>query len=157
MMKKVFSLLLTAALCLSLAACAPQEEAQAKAFDLDTLPQTLLDSGAFTDPDDMVPPMDATVRFDTLDASSVTDSALYSSTYLAELIAVLVMKDEDSTKTAVTVLEDYVSATIEAEKTYRPDEVSKLESAIVEQRGNTVLLVVAADTQAAQTALDSWG
>ena len=40
-------------------------------------------------------------------------------------------------------------------ESYQPDEVSKLDSAIVEQRGNSVLLAVAADADAAQKALDA--
>ena len=36
----------------------------------------------------------------------------------------------------------------------QPDEVSKLDSAIVEQRGNSVLLAVAADAEKARAALD---
>lgn len=39
-------------------------------------------------------------------------------------------------------------------ESYQPDEVSKLDSAIVEQRGNSVLLAVAADAEKARAALD---
>ena len=42
----------------------------------------------------------------------------------------------------------------EALADYQPQEVSKLENAILEAKGDTLLLVVAADDQAARTALD---
>ena len=156
-MKRTLAALLSlcCVLTFALTACGG-ETTTAKPFDLDTLPQTLLDSGAFIDPADMQPAMAATVRFDTLDAAAVTDSAAYCSTYLAELLAVLVMEDEAAAEAAVTVLQDYVEQNIEAEKSYRPDEVSKLENAILERRDNTVLLIVAGDADAARSALDAW-
>ena len=156
-MKRTLAALLSlcCVLTFALTACGG-ETTTAKPFDLDTLPQALLDSGAFTDPEDMQPAMAATVRFDTLDAATVTDSAAYCSTYLAELLAVLVMEDEAAAEAAVSALQTYVDENIEAERSYRPDEVSKLENAILERRGNAVLLIVASDADAARSALNTW-
>ena len=39
-------------------------------------------------------------------------------------------------------------------ESYQPDEVSKLDKAILTQSGNTVVLVVAADADKAQSTLD---
>ena len=45
----------------------------------------------------------------------------------------------------------------EAETQYKPEDLPKLEKALTEQAGNTVLLVVCADYDAAQKALDALG
>ena len=57
-------------------------------------------------------------------------------------------------KTAAAALEDYVQGQITENENYRPAEIPKLESALVDQRGSTVLLVVANDLEAAQSALE---
>ena len=53
----------------------------------------------------------------------------------------------------MSVLEDYVASQIEENRDYRPAEVPKLENKWLEQRGSTVLLVVANDLKAAQDAV----
>lgn len=53
----------------------------------------------------------------------------------------------------MSVLEDYVASQIEENRDYRPEEIPKLENKWLEQRGSTVLLVVANDLKAAQDAV----
>ena len=72
----------------------------------------------------------------------------------AEEIAVLVLTDEDAAAAALDGLEARVADQKAVLESYQPDEVSKLDSAIVEQRGNSVLLAVAADAEKARAALD---
>lgn len=67
--------------------------------------------------------------------------------------AVLVFTGADKAKTARTALEDYVQSQITANEDYRPDEIPKLEEALVDVRGETLLLVVANDLEAAKEAL----
>ena len=55
-------------------------------------------------------------------------------------------------ETLCDLLDDEQRAALE---NYQPDEVGKLDNAIVEQRGASVLLLVPADADAAKTALDS--
>ena len=50
-------------------------------------------------------------------------------------------------------LEDYVQSQIDANTDYRPAEIPKLESALVDRRGETLLLVVASDLDAAKGAV----
>ena len=50
-------------------------------------------------------------------------------------------------------MERYVQGQIEANRDYRPAEIPKLEDAVLDRRENTLLLVVAADTQAAKDAV----
>ena len=86
---------------------------------------------------------------------TITGSAVYTSLSAgAEEIAVLVLTDEDAAAAALDGLEARVADQKAVLESYQPDEVSKLDSAIVEQRGNSVLLAVAADAEKARAALD---
>lgn len=128
----------------------------AKAYDPAATAKALMDSTAFSEPlEEMSVDLVCGPLYD-IDAANVTDSAVYTSlTAGAEEIAVLTLKDEDSAKAALEALKTRVSDQTEALKNYQPDEVAKLDKAIVDQKGNSVLLVVAADADAAQKALDS--
>ena len=59
----------------------------------------------------------------------------------------------DKAETAETALKDYVQSQIDANTDYRPAEIPKLESALVDRRGETLLLVVASDLDAAKGAV----
>ena len=86
----------------------------------------------------------------------MTGCAVYTTpTAGAEEIAVFTLVDEDAAKSALDALTQRVADQKEALENYQPDEVSKLDNAILEQRGNSVLLAVAADADAAQKALDA--
>ena len=67
--------------------------------------------------------------------------------------AVLVFASADQAEAAQSALEDYVQSQIDANTDYRPAEIPKLESALVDRRGETLLLVVASDLDAAKGAV----
>ncbi len=67
--------------------------------------------------------------------------------------AVLVFASADQAEAAQGALEDYVQSQIDANTDYRPAEIPKLESALVDRRGETLLLVVASDLDAAKGAV----
>ena len=154
-MKTILMRLLPAALtlCLALTACGGGggDSQTAEEFDPAATAQALLDSGAFEDSLD-------TIDTDTaagLDASTITDGTVYTSLSAgAEEIAVLVLSDADAAAAAMDALEERVADQRAALESYQPDEVTKLDNAILEQRGNSVLLAVAADAEAARTAID---
>lgn len=157
MMKKRLLALLTACVMgLTLCGCMGGEESSAP-FEVEGTGRALLDSGAYTDTEDMQPPLEPAVFFDRLDAGAVTGGAVYSSTYTAEVAAVILFKDETAAQDGEAVLKGWLSDRTAAERNYRPAEAEKLEKALLERRGSTVALVVAADADAAQTALDAWG
>ena len=134
-MKSLLIRLMPAALlCLALTACGGGGAVGQTPYDPETAAQALLDSGAFSD------------ALDTVDQD--TAAALYG------IDAVLVLTDEDAAAAALDGLEARVADQKAVLESYQPDEVSKLDSAIVEQRGNSVLLAVAADAEKARAALD---
>ena len=153
-MKNLFLRLIPAALtlCLTLAACGGQEAAAE--FDPETTAQALLDSGAFSDALDTVDASVAAALYG-VDEADITGSAVYTSLSAgAEEIAVLVLADAAAASAAMDGLEKRVADQKAALESYQPDEVAKLDSAILEQRGSSVLLAVCADADAARAAID---
>ena len=145
---------LAAAICLLLSACGGGGAAP---FDPASAAQALRDSGAFTEALEETD-LDTSCMLYGLDADTVTGSAVYTSLSAgAEEIAVLTLKDKDGADAALAALKARVEDQTEALRDYQPAEVSKLENAIVEQRGNSVLLAVTADHDAAQAAVDALG
>lgn len=155
MIKHILTRLVPAALvlCLTLTACGSKDSGSA-GYDPAATAQALLDSGAFTDTLETTE-KDTVAALYGVEADAITDYACYTSLSAgAEEIAVLTMADADSAKAAMEGLEARVADQKAALESYQPDEVSKLDNAILTQSGNTVVLVVAADADKAQSALD---
>lgn len=81
-------------------------------------------------------------------------AALRSAGATCEEGAVLVFSDADKAKTAEDALTSYIAGQIEANTDYRPAEIPKLENAWISRRGETLLLVVANDLDAAKEAVE---
>ena len=136
-----------------LAVCAACGKAKPEpSFPATVTIQTLLDSGAFSETLEELDPM---LLFPLSgEAEDYEGSLLYYSTgATSETAAVIAVRDADQAAAVEEVLHTWVDGQIEAERNYRPAEVEKLEHAIVETRGFTVLLVVAADWEKAAQAI----
>ena len=83
--------------------------------------------------------------------------ALLDAKVFDQELAVLRMADAEAAAAALEAVQAHVSdrRESEAETQYKPEDLPKLEKALTEQAGNTVLLVVCADYDAAQKALDA--
>lgn len=147
---KLFSL--CAAALLLLAACGGKAAAP---FDPAKATQALLDSSAFSV---SLEELDASLLYDFqgygLSEDAITASASYSASGLTEQVSVLVCKDADAAQQVLSLLEDYLADAKETYRNYAPAELPKLDSAILEQRHTSILLVVAADSDAARAAVD---
>ena len=80
-------------------------------------------------------------------------AVLRSAGATCEEAAVLSFTDADKAEAAVSALDGYITGQISANRDYRPAEVSKLENAWIDRRGETGLLVVANDLEAAKSAV----
>ena len=67
-----------------------------------------------------------------------------------EEAAVLIFAGEEQAATAAAALEDYLETQIESNENYRPQEIPKLEEAVVYVVEESVLFVVAADQKAVE-------
>ncbi len=141
------------ALCLCLSACGGGEEA---GYVPEDTAQALLESGAFTQTLETLDKETACeALYGGLDPETVEECVVYTSLSAgAEEIAVLKLTSTDAAETALEALNTRVAAQREALESYQPEEVSKLDNAIVERKGNTVLMVVAADHTLARSTLD---
>ena len=148
-------LCLAAALCLLLGACSAPADSGSAAFDPEGATQAVLDSGAFSVE---LTELDAALLYDFsgygLDSSTLTASKAYSASGFAEQVSVTVWKDEAAAQAAVDMFKTYLEDMAATYKDYAPAEVPKLENAVLEQRGSSVLLAVANDAGAAKTAVD---
>ena len=157
MMKRSLTklLCLAAALCLLLGACSAPADSGSAAFDPEAATQAVLDSGAFSVE---LTELDAALLYDFsgygLDSSTLTASKAYSASGFAEQVSVTVWKDEAAAQAAVDMFKTYLEDMAATYKDYAPAEVPKLENAVLEQRGSSVLLAVANDAGAAKTAVD---
>lgn len=152
-MKKLICGALTAALLLAVCAACGQKGAQEQTpFPAAETVQALLDSGAFSEELEELRP---TLLFPLAgEAADYEGSVLYYSTgATAETAAVISVADSARTEETKAALQSWLDDQIEAERNYRPAEVEKLEHAILETRGNSVLLVVAADYETARAAI----
>ena len=156
-MKQLFHIVpAVLALCLTLAACGGGNEETA-AFDPAVTAQSLLDSGAFSDALEEVDASVAATLYG-VDEADIADGVVYMSLSAgAEEIAVLVLSDADAAAAAMEGLEAHVADQRAALESYQPDEVSKLDGAILQQKGNSVLLAVCADPAAAKAVLEELG
>ena len=148
-------MILAAALCLLLGACSSPAESGTTAFDPETATQAVLDYGAFSVD---LTELDAAMLYDFsgygLDDSTLTASKAYSASGFAEQVSVTVWKDEASAQAAVDMFKTYLEDMAATYKDYAPAEVPKLENAVLEQRGTSVLLAVANDADAVKTAVE---
>ena len=155
-MKKIVCALLAAVLLLVGTACEKEPEKE-PSFPAEVTTQALLDSGAFSETLEELD-LDIAVMMFWLngDVAEYEGSRVYYSTgATAELAAVISVRDESKVPEVEEALKAWVNNEIEAEKDYRPTEVTKLENAIIESRGFTVLLVVADDANKAIEAIES--
>lgn len=84
-----------------------------------------------------------------------TDAVLYKgSGATAEEVAIFKMETTDDAKEALEEAQAHIQSQIESYESYIPEEVSRLEDAIVRQDGYYVSVVVSGDSAAAEKLLD---
>lgn len=156
-MKRMMGLLL-AALCLAgLAACGSKTRGDSQPWTQEQA-QAVLDSGAFTEE---LTAVDETTAFalyhlGDYDLNAEQMSACFvrkAAGESCEELALLTFEDDAAAQAAGDALKDYVQSQIDANEGYRPAGVANLKNAWNECRGNTVLLVVAGDLDAAKAAV----
>ena len=137
-----------AALCVVAAGCSKQLTLE----PADALAQ-LKDEITFTD---QMTDMDSesTCRFYDVDTGLVNDSSAYvGSGATAESMAVFEAVDADAAGSIADALQTFTDGWIDGYSDYKPEEVPKLESAVLEQNGVYVVFCVSADNTTAKTAV----
>ena len=129
-------------LVLLLGACASSEECLAAYAAADA--QKLLDAGVF---DGEMEPVDAFIvsMLYGIDEKDITECACYlaiDTSVSADELTVLVLTDEAAAQAAEAACWERVESQIDSCAAYCPDQVPRLEDAVILRRGCTVLLAV---------------
>ena len=150
-MKKILCLLMAFVLFVVAAGCGAPEPEVKEPFD-PAIAQSLIDAGVFSA--EMME-FDHNLLFQLPeDAAGYQGSVVYFNVYgISEVVAVMCAADEESAAAVEQALSSWVETNKVGESNYRPAEAEKLENAILETRGNTVLLVVAADAAKAKSVI----
>ena len=150
-MKKILCLLMALVLFAVAAGCGTPEPEVKEPFD-PAIAQSLIDAGVFSA--EMME-FDHNLLFQLPeDAVGYQGSVVYFNVYgISEVVAVMCAADEESAAAVEQALSSWVETNKVGESNYRPAEAEKLENAILETRGNTVLLVVAADAEKANSVI----
>lgn len=160
-MKKPWIIGLIGLACMwTLTACQAKSDANQKPYE-PALVQTIAEAGAFSEELEQLDGDTAFALYRLADyglsREDLTDCAvLRSAGATCEEAAVLVIADGDQTLVgqAEQALKDYVQGQIDANRDYRPAEIPKLENALIDVRGQALLLVVANDLESAESAVD---
>lgn len=139
-------LVLALALCLSLAACGGEES---KTIDINALAEELVNAATFGEP---MNSLDSSVALGLYGCAEGTSVCAYAGTgATAEEVAVFDCGSSDTAAALVSSLTQRNETRISQYSSYNPTEVPKLESAVIMQGGQYVVLIVAADNSAAKT------
>ena len=139
-MKKTVSILLL----LTLLLCGCSGGQKETPYTVDQA-DAILNSGAFEGSDMAQVNASVAALLYGIDADKLSDSVCYmaaNTSVSADELAILVFADEDSASAAVEALQARVKSQIAVCEEYAPAAVSRLEKAIVRQRGATVLYAV---------------
>ena len=149
-MKKLMALMLAFVCVLTMTACGGKAEGEV--FNLESLDK-VQQAGAFSEE---LEELDADTAFMLykladygLSRENLSEAAVVRSAgATCEEGAVLIFSDADKAAKAAEAVGDYLEGQIEANADYRPNEIPKLEGAVLITRANTLLMVVPNDAAA---------
>ena len=149
-MKKLTALMVAFVCVLTMSACGSKSEVEV--FTLESL-NRVQEAGAFSEE---LEELDADTAFMLyqladydLSREDLTEAAVMRSAgATCEEGAVLIFSDADKAAKAAEAVGDYLEGQIEANADYRPNEIPKLEGAVLITRANTLLMVVPNDAAA---------
>lgn len=137
-MKRILTIVLTAALVL-LSACSARPDEERK-LDLDALAEELLESGIF---EEELNPADGEMAKKLYGIDNAVFFQLYvGSGATSSELALLEFETEEDAKAALPLAQARVDVQTESFASYLPGEVKKLEDAVIEQHGRYVVVCV---------------
>ena len=154
-MKKLMALMMAFVCVLTMSACG---KAEGEVFTLESLDK-VQQAGAFSEE---LEELDADTAFMLykladygLSREDLTEAAVVRSAgATCEEGAVLIFSDADKAAKAAEAMGDYLESQIEANVNYRPNEIPKLEGAVLITRGKTLLMVVPNDAAAVRSVFE---
>lgn len=98
-------------------------------------------------------------KFYLVEAKDFDEATLYVPIYSAEEIAVVKIKNNDSKELEklTKIFEERLEIQRAAFNVYRPEEIKKIDEAVIYSEGNTVIFVVSNDKKAVEEAIKNFG
>ncbi|MDD6327361.1 MAG: DUF4358 domain-containing protein [Eubacteriales bacterium] len=128
-----------------------------EAVSAQTLADVLVREGSFKDTMGAVDVTMALTRLYNLDESKITESAFFTnSNATAEEVAVIVVADDTYCSEVKASYEARIQDQTEACRDYLPDEIPKLEQAVIYENGNYVILCVSEDSDKVYEILEKY-
>jgi hypothetical protein len=156
---KKYGMLAAVLACLALLPSCQSKQEQVAPYQTTDL-QALVNAGAFSEELETVDGDTAFALYRLADygltREDLADCAvLRSAGGTCEEAAVLVLAEDDQKQVSQVeqALKDYVQGQISSNENYRPNEIPKLDEAVIDSRDGTVLMVVANDYSAVKAAL----
>ena len=154
-MKKLVLFLLALG-CLLLCACASKPKEKLPVPEPEALAAELLASGAFTEELTLAENEVGCFLYALEEKDAPKMRYYFSSGAVSEEIAILPCADEAAAAKARTECGTRLELQTRLFTEYKPEEVPKLEKALVIQQGNMIVLCVAADAEKAKAVLDKY-
>ena len=151
-MKKTQAIAALLVLALLMSSCGGSSKSAYTAQDV----TSLLDAGVFTGEMEQVDSAAAAGMFG-LDPDTVVEITCYmaiNSSVSADEVAVFILTDEEAAAAAENACQTHIETRTESSALYCPDQVPKLEHAIISRLGTTVLLAVG-ETEPLQEAVEA--
>ena len=150
-MRRVMAMLTALMLVICMAGCGSKDEV--RPFEVADV-ERILETGIFSDELETVDTELACGLYG-INTEGVAECVAYLSTgATAEELVLFIMDEESDVKQVEEACDRRIEEQIFGFKSYKPSEVPKLENAICEVRGNTVLMLVANDWEKAAKAAE---
>ena len=156
-MKRIVALAAAALMAVAVFSGCSQTGGKTITAPTDEVAQKLMDSLSFEYPLNQLPE-DAANRLYKLDGSILEEQAVYVGTggALADEVSVWRVKDEKDAKTVQEAAEKRVENQKASFQDYVPEEMPKLEKAVITVDGDTVILCVSGDPEKAKEVISSF-
>ena len=153
-MKKIIAVILVLTTLLGLCACGGKDTAVA--VDGEALSRELMAGSAFSQKLEELPSGKAEVFYG-ISADQLKSAVMYHAAGISkEQLAVFEAVDEETARAMAAALQSLLADWIESDRDYAPEEVPKMEKAVLRQSSVYVILVVANDPEAASGSVDKY-
>ena len=153
MLKKIVCLLLAVIMVLSMTACGKEKKEETKEYDGNALMQALLNQVKFDDAMSSVGDF-ATLYFPDV-PSTATISMYTGSGYYADEVVLITMKSAEDLEMVMASVDKHIEQMTAQFKNYIPEEVAKIDNAVIWQGGSHVIVCISSDYATAQKILDN--
>ena len=158
MHKSLSILLIVAVLLLTLCACGSSEEVPSDSqLDVHQVAADIVATGAFTDVTTENTNGQAVSVYGLSEDTILDYSVYFSSMATPEEVAVFKVSSPEQTSVVLEACKARQSSQVQSYETYAPDQVEKLNNAMIANTGDVVYYIVTKDTEAVKSVLKNYG